>query len=361
MSNYNKIKQLVKSIIPIDLYRYRRAERRLWKDCRDSMIEEVIHADKQTLLHYIVDLDKYHVSFIEWNLYNFSTISEEDKSHFLSRYDAQILYRKFINPELRSLFFNKANFINHFKKFINRDIITSTTPDIEEKLRRLLSEKDIIMKPIEGTLGVGISKLHKDDRGLNIPELAVQISSGKYIAEECVVGIPVLQEYNESSLNTLRVVTAYDGENVEIFGAAVRFGNGNSIVDNSHNGGLRCSIDITSGIIDSNAKNSRNEMFFEHPTSKKAFKGMAIPMWEEICGTVKSMHRGIDLPFIGWDVAISKNNEIEIIEGNHAPDIDMMQAQNSEGLRDRFVNNIDAFKRNMIFQKKINNFPRGKF
>ena len=53
--------------------------------------------------------------------------------------------------------------------------------------------------------------------------------------------------------------------------------------------------------------------------------GRLIPYWSETLQMVKSAAEMMpSVKFIGWDVAITKDSPI-IIEGNHDPDLDIME------------------------------------
>lgn len=46
------------------------------------------------------------------------------------------------------------------------------------------------------------------------------------------------------------------------------------------------------------------------------------------------MHSKVpDAPVLGWDVCIDSKNRIEIIEGNHLPDVDVLPALTKTGIR----------------------------
>ena len=161
-----------------------------------------------------------------------------------------------------------------------------------------------------------------------------QYSKSGAIVEECVRGNKEIQAFHPNSLNTIRVVTFSNGDKKEVFGAFLRTGRNGSSIDNAHAGGIFAQINIETGIIESDGINSDGEMFKVHPYSNLQFKGFKIPLWKEIkelcleaCSTIPN------IKFAGWDVTINDNNELQLIEGNHAPDFDVMQSPLKVGVK----------------------------
>lgn len=100
---------------------------------------------------------------------------------------------------------------------------------------------------------------------------------------------------------------------------------GTSIVDNSHSGGCSYEVDIDTGRIDSFGWSHAATGMILHPGSDICMLGHEIPYWKEAKDMVK--HAAEMLPsvkFIGWDMAILQNGPI-LIEGNHDPDLDIME------------------------------------
>lgn len=360
------IKKIIKKFLPtnrIDLWRF---ERSLWDEMYPSMLEEGMancecndFKDKKQL--FIHDLKRYHVSFNEWAiLYDFPHLNSFEKSKFLSRYDAWSEYRKFITPQIRELFYNKIEFLNHFKSHINRQFLAPPdviTDDFLKELELMTSSYDLIVKPLKGSLGSGVYKLNKDSID-NVKHFAEEITQKALLVEECISGNSDIQRFNPQSLNTIRIITTFDGR---IFDSFTRFGNGNSVVDNAHNGGIWCMNDINKGVICTDGVNSEGQIFEKHPVTGYTFKNTILPKWDECCEKVISMHRGMDLPFIGWDVCVNSKGQIEIIEANHAPDIDLLQYPSRIGIKSKFMDVIVRFRKYLIDSGKISDYPWAKY
>ncbi len=202
----------------------------------------------------------------------------------------------------------------------------------------------MIVKTVAGSLGQGIFKvLPKDiEDEENKQEIMRRICEGNSLVEECIQGYEELQAFHPQSLNTIRVVTVFDGSTPRVFGSFFRMGRGEAVVDNAHAGGLYAHIDIDKGVIDTDAYNTDGEIFTRHPDTDLPIKGFQIPKWDLIKVTCIAAHSQCDNFMVGWDVTVNAKGEVDFIEGNHAPDMDLMQGANKQGLLPAF---LSAYRR----------------
>jgi len=300
-------------------------------------------AGKNLYLNYIIDLKEYQFSFIEWYyLYKLHTIQGGDskKTELISILESHKYYRKYIDNYHRHLFSNKSKFIEIFSQYIKRETLNFSDKQITcEEFMKRFQGKTMIVKPMFGSLGRGIFKASFEDIVNNegIENFLNEAKDKHYLIEECIEASDEIQSFHSQSLNTIRVVTCIDRGIHRILGAVIRFGVGDSIIDNVHTGGLFCSINTETGCIDSNAFDSYGKEFETHPDSEKRFKGFPIPKWEEIKTQCLNAHKLVDTAIVGWDVCINKKGEVEFIEGNHAPDMDLLQVPHQNGLKEDFI------------------------
>ena len=73
-------------------------------------------------------------------------------------------------------------------------------------------------------------------------------------------------------------------------------------------------------------------------------KGYKIPKWNDIVETVCEAAKLTDNPITGWDVVINKVGQVEFIEGNHTPDLDMMQSRYNMGLKKKVYALIKEYR-----------------
>lgn len=307
-------------------------------------IKSVNLSDKEKIKlkwDYISELLKHRFRFNEYyNQYMFPKLTHRERSEFISLSEMQHIYRKYGNPEIREIFRDKAKFLKIFRSYVKRQWMfwDGCTEDSKRKLEHMLSRFDCIVKPLDGTLGDGVKKINKDAIADIDDFVRTNLSDGKYVVEECITAHPEMAEFHPASLNSIRVVTFSNGIESEIFGAFLRMGNNNRCIDNAHGGGLFAQIDVDTGMIVCDGLDTNGNTYEIHPTSKKKIKGFVIPNWEN----VKKMcvDASLVLPkirFAGWDVAVRENGDIEFIEGNHAPDFDLMQSPLKIGVRKKNI------------------------
>lgn len=138
-------------------------------------------------------------------------------------------------------------------------------------------------------------------------------------------------------MNTIRVVTIANKEKACVFSGVFRTGVGDSVVDNSHVAGVSAQINVEKSVIETDGANTNGERFVSHPDSGITFKGYRIPQRDVIVETCCEAAKMTDNPITGWDVIINSNGDVEFVEANFAPDMDMMQNRYKTGAKRRYM------------------------
>src|SRR5262249_56599791 len=90
-------------------------------------------------------------------------------------------------------------------------------------------------------------------------------------------------------------------------------------------GGLSCWVDPETGTIGPGIRKKVRTPQITHPDSGAVVSGAAIPNWSAIKDGMLAVCRALTfLPYVGWDIAVTQDG-FRIIEGNSAPDVDLMQ------------------------------------
>lgn len=232
---------------------------------------------------------------------------------------------KFNSKEHDHLLGNKLDFCKYFKDYIGREYLSSREMEFDEFMEFVKRYDKVFIKPVDGLEGKGVTAITYENEE-QIKALFGELKNGDFILEE-----PVVQHhemvFENKSVNTIRAYTTFDKKLNKAFCIAttLRAGVGNSIIDNSHAGGLSYEIDIDTGVIDSRGWGHQNAGGIYHPNTEICMLGRKIPYWNkviELCQNAASLIP--EVAFIGWDVAITENGPI-LIEGNHDPDIDVME------------------------------------
>ncbi|MEW6983604.1 sugar-transfer associated ATP-grasp domain-containing protein [Colwelliaceae bacterium 6471] len=237
---------------------------------------------------------------------------------------------------------NFIGFLHQKKGFLNHTTPLCNERDLNQCLAGYVSEY-ICFKPVEGHGGKGVS-IYKVCQKSNTSHFELESISDKntisttkllsqyqsdinkqgLLIESYVNQHATYQQYNPSSINTIRVWVLDDGNNINVIGAYLRVGRKGAIVDNGDAGGIIFPICMTTTEILPGFTTSTiaRENFINHPDSNQVIAGQALPMWDDI--VTFSQHVLRCLPnsrFAGLDIAITDDGPL-VIEINVCPDKD---------------------------------------
>ncbi len=234
-------------------------------------------------------------------------------------------------PNYIKILNSKHLFNAHFAPFIRRKWLYSKEMTFEQFSRLCGNCENLIIKPEEGVEGCNIRKIPPPRDLQSLSKLFEELSSGSYMIEECLIQHPEMV-YGNTSVNTIRAHSIIDknGE-VHLSKMLFRVGVGDSVVDNYAHGGCVYEVQLETGrIISPSLKKDGSEVFI-HPQTDIYMLGRKIPYWDTVCNGVKQAHSMLpECRFIGWDVAITEDG-IELIEGNHNPDYELLEFFGTKG------------------------------
>ena len=129
------------------------------------------------------------------------------------------------------------------------------------------------------------------------------------------------------------MVTVIDcNSNLHIIAALLRMGNGTSVTDNYHDGGMACPIDIDTGKLTSTAYSMNLKQFEIHPFSQIEFEGYYIKDFHACMQIVRELAFVCPAArYVGWDLAVTPTG-IEMLEANIPPGEDITQLATKEGI-----------------------------
>lgn len=299
--------------------------------------EAKIEFKKESALGDIDDykqaLDKHWVSYSEYAYqYEFYKKSEEEREEFVSRLRMSYFYWRYGPGVVRPLFCDKTLFLKSFSDYIYRKWLYVPDATFEE-FEQLLKHYDCIVKPLDGARGRGIFKTYKDGVHEDFRKLYETCKRDRMLVEQCIESCEELKALHPQSLNTIRVVTVSNKEKACVFSGVLRTGVGESVIDNSHAGGVSAQINIKEGIVESDGVDMYGNRFTVHPDSGISIRGFKIPKWDAIVETCCEVAKQVGNPITGWDVVINNQGKVEFIEGNHTPDLDIMQSRYKQGIK----------------------------
>jgi len=201
----------------------------------------------------------------------------------------------------------------------------------------------LFMRPIDGNSGVGCFKLYKDRVQQQLSNFGENILKSNYIVSEVIKQHSDINRIHPNSINTLRLVTLItEDKTTEIISAFMRFGIGNSVVDNASSGGFFVGINIDEGTLKKKGHflpQFGGSEIYVHPDSGFPLQGFKIPYFKEACEAVLIAVKVIPDRLIGWDVAISTEGPL-IIEANSQPHMQMSNIAHGGMLRNKSLRDV---------------------
>lgn len=245
------------------------------------------------------------------------------------------------NPKHRYIFDQKPEFDKAFSEFLQRDFLDTKDATVEDFKKFVNDKESFFIKQPDGMFGTGVSKVYTKDI-TNLEETFKEYQEKKYLCEETLTQCKEMAEFNDTSINTLRVVTIRKADGtVKVMGGLVRLGRKGRIADNFHHMGIASYLDPVYGIVSTAGIDKNNDRHVVHPDSGKKIVGFQVPVWNKVVETVTRAANVIpDVRYIGWDVVITEDYKVALVEGNPGADPDAEQITTGEGRWPLYWENI---------------------
>lgn len=228
------------------------------------------------------------------------------------RYD-QFLQNKLYLPIFLHDVKKPHTVIKHVSNFFVNDKDELITK--QEAVDEAVKYGQLIIKPSSSSQGNGVKKLDFIlDKNKALKDLDRYIDSGDFLLQEVLKQSEQMNSFNDTSINTIRIITLIVNNKVEILSSVLRVGSKGSLVDNYAFGGKSRPIDKETGYL-RDFFFQREEMFTVdengNPLKKEFLKG-----YDKAAKLTKLHSRFPHIRLIGWDFAIDENYEPVIIELN---------------------------------------------
>lgn len=316
-----------------ELMKLQQDRKQLWKEAVEKFEKE--QPTHGSLADYKRALFRHRVSYDEYmKCYEFWKLDEKHRDEFISDKEMRCIYRKTVPLSFDNLCRDKALLYMKFNKYIHRKwVYSGLSIDI---LKDMVCSTDCIGKPVNGSLGLGVFLMQKDENR-NWQELFDYCREKKIIVEKRIRACKEIEEFHPESLNTFRVYTISKDGICEILASEFRVGVGDSVVDNASAGGIVAAVDLETGTIMGDGEDKAGNKYRIHPDTGKAFKGFVIPYWNNVVDVCKKLCTVVpEMAFAGWDICVLQNGEVEMIEVNSYPHVTGLQIAYHRGLKPRF-------------------------
>ena len=269
---------------------------------------------------------RYQAGYMDYLVFEFYRLNAAQRATYITR-GKNNSYVRLLNPrENWHLLEDKIEFLKRFDGYHGREWIDLR--EVDETTFKAFCERfpKIVAKIVDGTCGRGIEFFETSDRSKLIGLYDMLKAGQQYLVEEYIFQHPDISRIYPLSVNTLRLVTIKNGDQVHLVFSCMRIGNGKN-VDNLNSGGMAVLVDMETGKICTPGADKEGRVYFQHPITNVDLVGSQIPLYHEAVDLVKRAHLKIpELGYIGWDVAITADRPV-MIEANHFPGHDIYQFQ----------------------------------
>ena len=271
------------------------------------------------------------IEYFEFGYYSKSLI--EKANNFSKRKRNKILKKCVKDPKTNfDLYDDKIKFNKFFDRLLFRDWMDISNSSFEDFDAFFKKYNSIMVKDAYSLQGKGVKRYDYTNVNMSKELYDELTGSGKpkVLAEELIVQHHELMEFSKA-VCTMRIITLTLNNEVNFICGAIRFGVGESDVDNMGSGGIAADISLEEGLVISCAENEQGEKFYYHPTSGKKIIGFKIPNWDKVLEVTKEAAlMNPDHGYIGWDVAVTEDNAV-IVEGNNRTGVIQISALGSYG------------------------------
>jgi hypothetical protein len=290
------------------------------------------------LADMVVNAVVNNAGYYDYHEWDFNLMNWRQRKTFLTRPQANQLTLRFNDLAYKNLFSDKVQFNKKFAGYIGRewlDVRESSTEQLREFVTR---HGSVMLKDPVNLGGYGLEK--KDAASIDDFDAFRQhlLESGQVLVEEFVTQHPELDRLSPKSVNTLRIITYFDGTTVHVLAHAFKMGNGADL-DNFGQGGIQTTV-YEGGELRYGAFNKEGDKFLVHPLTGVDIVGFVVPLYDEAVAMAVEMAKVVpEVPYIGWDIAITPERPI-VIEGNYNTGVFQMKPSLSgikTGLKPAYV------------------------
>ena len=251
--------------------------------------------------------------FIPQDVYSYIIWPYHDNEEFCLAWKDKNLFERFV-PGIP---FPK----NYVKRIHGRfyDGDGSFLPDENAVIRALSHVGGVIVKDAwDSGEGRGVTKYVLDSE-TDIKKLLVDWEhSDNYLVQELIRQHKVFSQFNESSVNIMRINTWRHGDEVHVFCPTLRIGAEGSTTDICYVDGVEiartCAITMD-GHFGDKIVNQHGQVQATRDTIEQP--DAIIPKWEEVVRLASQGHKMLDhFDIVGWDFTVSDQEKVVCIEYN---------------------------------------------
>jgi len=232
---------------------------------------------------------------------------------------------------------NNISCIPHYGVVIRGKFYSTDNSDIDNLDLLLDKEEGIVFKNITLEFCEGFILYQKRDDVIfmngkenSLSELKKILNSGVWLVQKKITSHKALKIFNNSALNTTRIVTIRDKNKPVYLTGFQAIARGTAVTDSGSGGSIYVGVDIEKECLKEyglyNTGDPVCTFLSKHPDSGITFKDYKIPFLKEAIQLCIKAHNLLYNNFIiGWDVAITDDGPV-IVEANEKPGMNVVQS-----------------------------------
>ena len=257
----------------------------------------------------------HETGFTDYQDWDFHLLKHRERitymTHPKSNHIAQLVNQK----PFRHHFADKSEFVQLFSAYVGRETIDIRTASVPELRAFVKKYGSVIVKVTDSDGGQGIERKNFDDIGDVEAFREELLTNRQFLVEQIIPQHADMAKLNPSSVNSLRIVSYFDGTDVHILARVLKMGNG-GVIDNFAHGGMYTMLD-DHGVALHAAFDIAGDAYEIHPISGIRIPGFVVPLYPKVLELVDEIARVVpEIPYVGWDIAISPDRPV-VIEGNY--------------------------------------------
>lgn len=258
----------------------------------------------------------YQAGYLDYEEFEFNALSRAERRTWITTGNANSIVVKYNQRAFREQFYDKPTFNATFNEWLGRDWLDLRTASEADFVEFISIHDPIMVKVVDSMGGAEIEKYSSEEFNDAHALYRQLMNKRQFLVESFINQHPRMSALCPTSVNSLRMITFFDGTDVHVLEAVLRMGNG-AEVDNYGRGGMYTVLDEKTGIAHYGAFDKYANTFTDHPQTGTPIVGFEVPFYAQVLSTLDTVARVIpEIPYVGWDIAISTTGPV-IIEGNY--------------------------------------------
>lgn len=240
-----------------------------WKKL--SHMLNVVH-DKcgQSRVHTFFDIlwcaARYGAGYYDYVMYGFYDLNGKQRDTYLTRVRNRKVFELMNDPAYNDDFDDKLRFNETFRAYLHRETLNGETATEQQMADFVAGQEYIFAKINHGDSGRGVERLRVADFESPAAMLAYVREKKMVVLEHQLIQHPDMARLHPGSVNTMRILTDNVNGHVTIAYIIVKMGTGDSVCDNSGQGGILARVDVDTGRITTPATDATSTSTTGTPT-----------------------------------------------------------------------------------------------